>query len=80
MAGWKNVAPARAGEPPDLIVRQAPAPRSVFGGVVRPQGLPVSDVLQIWLDVAGHPSRGAEQAGFIRQRVLAPLMKEDRRG
>jgi hypothetical protein len=29
-----------------------------------------SDVLQVWVDVAVHPSRGREQADLIRRRVL----------
>jgi hypothetical protein len=38
--------------------------------LVRPQGLAACDVLQIWVDVASHPSRGQEQADMIRKRVL----------
>ena len=54
---------------------QARAPQSVFRGVVRPQGLASCDILQAWVDVSGHPSRGQEQADFIRQRVLEPLVQ-----
>jgi hypothetical protein len=35
-----------------------------------------SDVLQVWLDVAVHPSRGAEQAELIRRRVLGPIISQ----
>ncbi len=80
LSAWKNIAPAEPGEAPDVIVRQAPSPRSVFRGLVRPRGLASSDILQVWLDVGGHPSRGQEQAEFIRQRVLEPLMQVDQRG
>jgi hypothetical protein len=74
LAAWKNLVPVKAGEAPDVIVRQAPAPQSVFRSVVRVNDVPVSDVLQIWLDVSSHPSRGQEQADFIRRRVLAPII------
>ncbi len=75
LAAWKNIVPAEPGEAPDIIVRQARAPQSVFRGVVRPQGLASCDILQAWVDVSGHPSRGQEQADFIRQRVLEPLVQ-----
>ena len=71
---WKNLVPVGAGEEPEVIVRQAPAVQSVFRGLVRANGVPVSDVLQVWLDVASHPSRGQEQADLIRRRVLADVM------
>ena len=74
-ADWRNVAPAMPGEPPDLILRQAPAPQSVSRGAARVGERPVSDVLQIWLDVASHPSRGREQADLIRRRVLSHLIE-----
>ncbi len=75
MSAWRNLVPLAPGERPDIIVRQAVAPESVFRGVVRPTGLPSCDVLQVWLDVFDHPSRGQEQADLIRNRVLAPLLE-----
>jgi hypothetical protein len=42
----------------------------VFRGAVHAGGVAVSDVLQVWLDVSSHPSRGQEQANVIRKRVL----------
>lgn len=75
IAAWKNVVPAEPGEQPDVILRQAPAPQSVFRGLVRANEMPVSDILQIWLDVSSHPSRGQEQAGLIRGRVLDPVIR-----
>jgi hypothetical protein len=80
LSGWKNIVPAEPGESPDLIVRQAPARRSVFRGVVRPRGLASCDILQVWLDVSGHPARGREQAELIRQRVLRPVLRGERHG
>jgi hypothetical protein len=71
---WKNLVPVDAGEEPDVIVRQAPAVHSVFRGVVHAGAVSVSDVLQVWLDVSSHPSRGQEQADFIRKRVLGRVI------
>jgi len=42
--------------------------------MVRVGGMAASDVIQVWLDVAAHPSRGAEQAELIRRRVLGPII------
>jgi hypothetical protein len=75
VAAWKNIGPAERGEVPDVILRQAPAPQSVFRGLVRANELPVCDILQLWLDVSSHPSRGQEQADLIRGRVLDPVIK-----
>jgi hypothetical protein len=78
LAAWKNLRVCAAGEAPDLIVRQAPAPQSVFRGLVRPEGIAACDVLQVWLDVASHPSRGREQADMIRKRVLHRVIEGGR--
>jgi hypothetical protein len=78
LAVWKNLRPCEPGEPPDFIFRQAPAPESVFRGMVRPERVAVSDVLQVWIDVAGHPSRGREQADLIRKRVLERVIEGGR--
>ena len=71
---WKNVVPAEKGEAPDFFLRQAPAPQSIFRGLVLARDRPTSDVLQVWLDVASHPARGAEQADQIRRQVLTPVL------
>ena len=70
IAAWKSLRPCEPGEFPEVVLRQAPAPQSVFRGMVRVDGAAAADVLQIWLDVAAHPSRGAEQADLIRQTGL----------
>jgi hypothetical protein len=75
LVAWKNLRPCSPGEPPDLIVREAPAVQSVFRGLVRPEGSAACDVLQVWVDVSSHPSRGREQADMIRKRVLNRLME-----
>ena len=68
--------PAEPGEAPDLIVRAATTPQSVFRGAVIRNAIPVCDVLQVWLDVSGHPSRGSEQADLIRRTILEPVIRE----
>jgi len=79
LSAGKNLVPVAPGEVPDVIVRQAPSPESVFRGVVRPGGVASADVLQVWLDVSAHPSRGPEQAKLIRKRVLDPLIQGSER-
>jgi hypothetical protein len=74
LAAWTNLVPAERGEAPDVILRAAPAPQSVFRGLVPSERGPASDIIQVWLDVASHPSRGPEQAELIRRRVLAPVI------
>ncbi len=78
LAAWKDLRACSAGESPDLILRQAPAPQSVFRAVVRPDGMAACDVLQVWVDVAAHPSRGREQADVIRRRVLHRVIEGGR--
>ncbi len=72
---WKNLRPCEFSERPDVVLRQAPAPQSVFRGLVRPDGLASCDILQIWVDVSSHPSRGREQADLIRRRVLNKIIE-----
>ncbi|UCG87614.1 MAG: hypothetical protein JSW71_03440 [Gemmatimonadota bacterium] len=73
---WKNVAAADPHEPPDFILRQAPAPQSVFRAAVKVDGKLVSDVIQAWLDVSANPSRGEEQAELIRDRGLDKIIRQ----
>ena len=77
-AAWTHVVPAERGETPDCIVREARVPESVFRALVRPQDRPTSDIIQVWLDVATHPARGAEQAEQIHRQVLAPVIERRR--
>jgi hypothetical protein len=75
-AGWPGLVPAGPGEPAQIILKQASAPESLFRGALRIDDVLVSDVLQIWLDASGNSSRGAEQADFLSNKVLAKLMGE----
>lgn len=72
---WKGLVAASPSEKPDLIVRQALSPKSAFRGAVHQDGLIVSDVIQVWLDVANHPSRGEEQADLIYHKVFRPIIE-----
>jgi len=76
MSGWKALVPGERGESPDVIVRGATAPQSVFRGAVVKESVRVCDVVQVWLDVSGHPSRGSEQADLIRREILDPVIRE----
>ena len=71
---WRALALASPAEMPDLIVRQVLSPKSVFRGAIDADGLSVSDVIQVWLDVANHPSRGEEQADLIYEKVLRSVV------
>lgn len=72
---WKGMVPASPGESPDLILKQPRAPQSVFRGAIHPDGMAVSDVLQVWLDVSVHPSRGEEQADLIHRKILGKVIE-----
>ncbi len=61
---------------PDLYLRIPAHKESIFRSAVDQKGVPVSDALQVWLDVSNHPSRGKEQADHIREQILRPLLKE----
>ena len=61
---------------PDVYVRVPANREAVFRSATTTDGVPVSDVLQIWLDVSVHPARGRLQADVIRRRALRPLFSE----
>lgn len=71
---WRSVRPTRPGEKADLIMRQPTAPRSVQRGAVDLGGMQVADIIQTWLDVAEHPTRGAEQAAVIEHGILSQVL------
>jgi len=61
---------------PDVYIR-IPRPKvAVFRASVSRNGLPVSDIIQVWLDVSNHPARGKEQADYIWGRILAPSFRK----
>lgn len=71
---WRNFVRAKPSDAPDAMLRQSSAAESLFRASVLVDGVAVSDVVQIWLDVHAHPSRGFEQAELIRRKVLDRLI------
>lgn len=69
---WLGMRLAREGEPPDVFVRRASYPESIFRGTVWIGGVPTADLLQCWLDLTGHPVRGKEQARAALQALGLP--------
>jgi hypothetical protein len=61
-------------EAPHVLLRVARFPESTFRGAVRRDGVMVADVIQVWLDVLNHPTRGQGQAEHIFRKVLRPLV------
>jgi hypothetical protein len=60
---------------PQLFVRIPGNRECIFRGVVGKNGVPASDIPQVWLDVGQHPSRGKEQAELIWRRILSPAFE-----
>ena len=56
----------------DVVLRVARYPEALFRGVVSPNGTPVTDILQCWLDTSHYRIRGQEQADFLWRHVLKP--------
>jgi hypothetical protein len=71
-----GLSPEGAEQRPDVYVRIPAFRESVFRAAVVRDGVPVADILQVWLDVSSHPARGEAQAEEIRHRVLAPIFEE----
>lgn len=65
-----------AGRQPDLFLRIPRNPESVFRAAVKRDGVPASDVLQVWLDVSNYPARGKAQADVLRKRVFSHLLSK----
>ena len=63
-----------AGRQPDLFLRIPRNRESVFRAAVKRNGVPTSDVLQVWLDVSNYPARGKAQADVLRKRVLSQVL------
>jgi hypothetical protein len=71
-----GLSPEGAEHKPDVYVRVPIFRESVFRAAVVRDGVPVADILQVWLDVSSHPARGEAQANEIRRRALAPIFEE----
>jgi hypothetical protein len=61
---------------PDLFVRQPVFRKSIFRAAVTRDGILVSDIIQVWLDITSPPARDRELADEIRQRALAQIFAE----
>jgi hypothetical protein len=57
----------------DVNIRIPSKRETVFRAAVSREGMPVSDVIQVWLDTAANPARGREQADEIWRRILKPI-------
>ncbi len=57
----------------DVNIRIPSKRETVFRAAVSREGMPVTDVIQVWLDTAANPARGREQANEIWRRILKPL-------
>lgn len=68
--------PAKPGERPQLLLRQPKYPEAVFRSVVLCQDVPVTDILQTWMDVQ-NDARGQEQADVIMNLVLAKHLQKE---
>jgi len=62
----------------DAYVRIPENPEAIFRAAVKRNGIPIADILQVWLDVSNHPARGRAQAEIIGKRVLSKLLKKGR--
>jgi Restriction endonuclease len=58
----------------DAFVRIPENAEAIFRAAVERHGVPVADILQVWLDVSHHPARGKDQAKIIAQKALARLL------
>ncbi len=67
-----------AGQQPDIFVRVPKDPEAVFRAAVERDGVPASDILQVWLDVSNHPARGKAQADLLRKRVISQVLDKAR--
>jgi len=72
-----GIAPAEGADRIDVVVRKPRFPETVFRGAILLDGIPVSDVIQTWLDVVDHPARGNEQAKHLWDRAILPHIERD---
>jgi hypothetical protein len=67
-----------AGREADVFVRVPKYPEAVFRAAVECDGVPTSDIVQVWLDLSNHPARGKEQADLVRRRVFSQMLDKAR--
>lgn len=56
----------------DAYLRVPAHPESVFRAAIERDGMLATDIIQTWLDVSQHPTRGAEQAARIWRKIFEP--------
>ena len=61
---------------PDLFLRQPVFEKSIFKAAVTRDGLLVSDIIQVWLDITSPLAPDIELADKIRHRALARIFEE----
>jgi Holliday junction resolvase len=69
----------RSDRPADVYIRIPARSEAIFRALVLRQGVPVTDILQVWIDASTYPARGREQANEIRRRLLGPLFGKKKR-
>jgi hypothetical protein len=74
--GRMGFSPDRAEFRPDLFVRQPVFRKSVFRAAVTREGILVSDIIQIWLDITSPPALDVELADEIREQAFAQIFGE----
>jgi len=65
----------RSEQPPDLFLRMPYSSRAVFRCRIIRDGCPVTDVVQAYVDLLSHPTRGAEQAEVFWEKYLQHSLK-----
>jgi hypothetical protein len=60
----------------DVFVRVPKNPEAVYRAAVARDGVPATDILQVWLDVSNHPARGKDQADLLRKRVFSQILNK----
>lgn len=60
----------------DLVLRTPRFPESLYRGLVRVNGKPVTDVIQCWLDATHYRIRGQEQADYLWRHVFEKSFDE----
>ncbi|MGH7408289.1 MAG: hypothetical protein ACREKF_09830 [Candidatus Methylomirabilales bacterium] len=69
-----QLAPDRGPAAP-IVLLKPKHQRSIFRGAARTEGVMVCDALQVYLDLYHLPDRGREQADFLYDRILEPLLR-----
>jgi hypothetical protein len=72
-----GLTPENAELSPDVYVRVLSFRRSVFNAAVVCDGVPVADILQVWLDIDSNSGPGQAKANKIRRDALWRIFEEE---